>query len=61
MHESFDHNKLFTCLSTKTNWIMTYNKCNYITDLYKDYKIIDIGWSYGMNKSKESSEIVILG
>lgn len=61
MHESFDHSKLFTCLSTKTNWIMTYNKCNYITDLYKDYKIIDIGWSYGMNKSKESSEIVILG
>jgi hypothetical protein len=27
----------------------------------KDYIIIDVNWSYGMNKSKESSEIVIIG
>lgn len=40
---------------------MTYNNCDFIKDLYKDYKILETGWSYGMNKSKKSSEIVILG
>ena len=61
MHETFDHNKLYKCLSTKKNWLMTYNNCEYIKNLYKDFKIIDTNWSYGMNKSKESSEIVIIG
>ena len=61
MHENFDHDKLYKCLSTKKNWLMTYNNCDYIKDLYKDFRIIETSWSYGMNKSKESSEIVIIG
>jgi len=61
MHESFDHYKLYKCLSTKKNWFMTYNNCEYIKKLYKDFKIIETSWSYGMNKSKKSSEIVIIG
>ena len=40
---------------------MTYNNCPYITSLYKNYKIIESSLSYGMNKSKKSSEIVIIG
>jgi DNA adenine methylase len=62
MHDdTFDHEKLYKCLSIKKNWLMTYNNCSYIKNLYKDYKIIQTNWSYGMNKSKESSEIVIIG
>tara|TARA_R110000764_G_C10928588_1_gene374719 strand:+ start:62 stop:889 length:828 start_codon:yes stop_codon:yes gene_type:complete len=61
MHEYFDHLKLHECLSTKSNWFMTYNNCDYIKNLYKHFKIIKTGWSYGMNKSKKSSEIVIIG
>jgi DNA adenine methylase len=61
MHENFDHEKLFECISNKQNWIMTYNNCDYIQNLYKDFKIIETSWSYGMNKSKKSSEIVIIG
>lgn len=61
MHDTFDHNKLYKCLSTKQNWFMTYNNCEYIKNLYKDFKIIETSWSYGMNKSKKSSEIVIIG
>ena len=61
MHEGFDHDKLYECLSTKKNWMMTYNNCDYIKNLYKNFKIIETNWSYGMNKSKESSEIVIIG
>ena len=61
MHETFDHAKLHQCLSSKNNWFLTYNDCEYIRDLYQDFTIIDTSWSYGMNKSKASSEIVILG
>lgn len=61
MHENFDHVQLYTCLSSKKNWFMTYNNCEYIKNLYKDFKIIETNWSYGMNKSKISSEIIIIG
>lgn len=59
MHENFDHDKLAEVLKTKTNWVLCYNNCDYIKDLYKDFKIIDTSWSYGMNKTKTSSEILI--
>jgi DNA adenine methylase len=61
MHEGFPHEVLFRVVETKTNWIMTYNDCGYIRDLYKDFLIIPAEWSYGMNKTKKSSEIVIIG
>jgi len=60
MHDTFDHEKLYKCISKKKNWLMTYNNCDYIKKLYKKYTIIETNWSYGMNKSKKSSEIVIL-
>ncbi len=60
MHETFNHNKLYEIISTKKNWIMTYNNCKYIRTLYKDFTILDAEWSYGMNKSKQSSEIIII-
>lgn len=61
MHDTFDHNRLYNCLSKTKNWLMTYNNCKFIKELYKDYKIIETSWTYGMNKSKSSSEIVIIG
>jgi len=61
MHESFNHQVLFDTLKTRKNWIMTYNNCDYIKALYNDYLILEVNWSYGMNKSKESSEIIIIG
>jgi len=60
MHENFDHTKLYNCVCNKKNWLMTYNNCEFIRNLYKDFIIIDTQWSYGMNKSKKSSEIVIV-
>jgi len=62
MHEHFDHKKLNAGLTRlkDTQWIMTYNNSDYIKTLYKKYTIIDTNWSYGMNKSKKSSEIIIL-
>ena len=60
MHEGFNHQLLFDVLNTKKNWIITYNNCNYIRTLYKNYIIIDVNWTYGMNTSKTSSEIIII-
>lgn len=60
MHENFDHERLFNCLKTKKNWIMTYNNCDYIKHLYENFELIETSWTYGMNKSKKSSEIVII-
>lgn len=60
MHETFDHVGLCELLKETDNWFLTYNNCDYIKELYKDYKIIETNWSYGMNASKKSSEIVIL-
>jgi DNA adenine methylase len=60
LHENFDHQKLFDVITKKNNWIITYNNCEYIKDLYKKYIILEVDWSYGMNSSKTSSEIVIL-
>jgi DNA adenine methylase len=60
LHENFDHNKLYNILNKKENWIITYNNCKYIKELYKEYIILDVNWSYGMNTDKKSSEIVIL-
>jgi len=61
MHENFPHEILFRIIETKSNWIMTYNDCEYIRNLYKNFVIIPAEWSYGMNKTKKSSEIVIIG
>lgn len=60
MHEDFNHQRLFDILKTKSNWIVTYNNCDYIRNIYKDYIILDVDWSYGMNRTKVSSEIVII-
>lgn len=61
LHESFDHRGFFEHITKfKGNWLITYNDCPFIRDLYKDYDILPAEWAYGMNKSKESSEIIIL-
>lgn len=61
LHKDFNHLELFELIKTKKNWILTYNNSDYIKNLYKEFKIIDdIKWNYGMNKSKKSSEIIII-
>ncbi len=59
MHEFFPHLSLFAELRKRENWILSYNDCEEIRELYRDYKIHEAAWTYGMNKSKKSSEIII--
>lgn len=60
LHENFDHVKLYDCIKNRSNWILCYNDCQYIRNLYKKFKIKTISWKYGMNSSKMSSEILII-
>ncbi len=60
LHESFDHEGLAKALQTRSDWILCYNDCEYIRNLYKNCRIQKVNWSYGMNAKKESSEVLIL-
>lgn len=59
LHQSFDHEGFAREIKTRNDWIICYNDCEYIRNLYKDNKIVDVCWNYGMNKTKKSSEILI--
>ena len=74
MHKGFDHLALYEVLSSRSNWILSYNNKEWIREMYKDYEILDVSWAYSMNniyskkereagqkkKMKESSEILII-
>ena len=59
MHEGFNHVGLMELLKGRTDWVLCYNDCQYIRDLYKGCKIEKVSWAYGMNSTKESSEVLI--
>ena len=61
LHRGFDHQRLHAILSRRRRWVLSYNDDPKIRDLYCDYEVITAAWSYGMNKTKKSSEIIILG
>jgi len=59
-HKDFDHEELAKILQDKERWIMSYNDCQEIRDLYSSFTIISIEWVYGISKNKSSNEILIL-
>lgn len=58
-HKGFDHQGLAECLYNRKQWILSYNDCEEIRDLYKDFQSITPNWKYGMSSNKTSSEILI--
>lgn len=59
LHQAFDHDEFATEMKRRNDWVICYNDCEYIRNLYKDNRIENVSWSYGMNKTKKSSEILI--
>jgi DNA adenine methylase len=60
LHESFNHDRFANYIKGRSSkWLISYNDCKYIRDLYSNFNIISVSWSYGMNVSKKSSEILI--
>jgi DNA adenine methylase len=60
MHSSFNHDEFAKQIKQRKDWIISYNDCKYIRDLYNDCRIFEAKWAYGMNTEKKSSEIIIL-
>lgn len=60
LHQDFDHILLYDQIcKIDRPFLLTYNNNDFIRDLWKDFDIVDAQWAYGMNNSKQSSEIVI--
>ena len=60
IHKGFDHEQLSHVVHKFDKPVLlTYNDNDMIRDLYSDYTIVETSWSYGMNSSKKSSEIII--
>lgn len=60
MHSNFDHAELYQTLKQRPNWILSYNDCPEIRELYKQYEIIKPNWIYGMSNNKKSRELLVL-
>lgn len=58
-HRDFDHEALAQLLYKRSNWLLSYNDCDVIRDLYNKFKISPVSWTYGMNTSKKSNEVLI--
>lgn len=60
LHRGFDHERLHDAvMGTGLPFVLTYNDCEGIRELWDDARIDEAEWSYGMNASKKSSEVVI--
>jgi len=60
IHKGFDHEALAELLNKRERWILSYNDCNGIRELYKKNYILLLDWKYGMSKNKQSNEILVL-
>lgn len=59
-HKHFDHAALASALKQrKSHWLLSYNDCPAIRQLYAGHVIQTPAWSYGMSKAKQSSEVLI--
>ena len=58
-HKDFDHDGLADILKRREHWILSYNDCEEIRELYSGLHIITPNWKYGMSTDKTSKEVLI--
>jgi len=58
-HKDFDHEGLSEILKRREHWILSYNDCDEIRELYEGFHILTPNWKYGMSNDKSSREILI--
>ena len=52
-HKDFDHKGLCNLLRQHTGgFVLSYNDCSYIRELYKEYDIIEVAWQYTMGQGE---------
>lgn len=67
LHDNFDHTRLAECLEqTEHKWLLTYDDCRHIRDLYKRFNIVELpSTTYSMdnasgNTPKRVRELAIM-
>ena len=60
MHNGFDHLALSRLLKAHDSWVLSYNDCKAVRDLYSGYEILKPNWTYGMANDKRSREVLIV-
>ncbi len=58
-HKDFDHEELAKILKGREHWILSYNDCDEIRNLYEGFHILTPNWKYGMSNDKMSKEVLI--
>ncbi len=58
-HKGFDHQRLASLLRNRAHWLLSYNDCEEIRDLYSGFHILTPNWKYGMSSNKASKEVLI--
>ena len=58
LHKGFDHERFAEEVKNCTHkWMITYDNCEYIQDLYKDYNIIPHEFAYGMRNAVRGNDM----
>ena len=58
LHKGFDHERFAEEVKNcQHKWLITYDNCEYIRDLYKDYNIIDHEFAYGMRNAVKGNDM----
>jgi DNA adenine methylase len=58
-HKDFNHESLASILKRREHWILSYNDCEELRELYSGFHILTPNWKYGMSNEKASKEILI--
>lgn len=59
LHQAFDHGALGQWLKKRNQWILSYNDCETVRQLYDGFRQIKPYWKYGMAENKTSNELLI--
>lgn len=59
-HRNFEHARLAELLRGRDGWLLSYNDCERVRELYRGYPFWSPKWTYGMNASKRSNEILVM-
>ena len=60
MHHDFDHEALAALIRNRERWVLSYNDCEIVRDLYAGHQLLEIEWAYGMANNRASNEVIIL-
>lgn len=58
MHKDFPHQRLADMLNERDNWLLSYNDCPEVREMYKGHRILECTWGHRMSKI-EFGELII--